>query len=259
MKGIFKILSVMFFFVLLFAFGIRCYAEGEGRYIITSDDLGFHAYRDGEADKPPTITDESLGDLLRQLKPSYVYFSNITSDSFTFPDGDITVSGGITLSENSVITISKESNINFANISITAPTNSENAIIRIKGGSLEINGSNISGGRGGCISLDYSATSTLTVNDGVVSSSSDGASIHVLQGTANICGGRISNAIGAGVMNFGSLAVGKGSIVCGNMYDIVTNKPISVIQSCSGDFPRLRIQYESIFSKGSLTEILYSA
>lgn len=256
MKIILKIFTAVSLGALLLCFGFRSYSYELPRYTVSSQDGIYSAY-EGEGQSGTCVASSSdLTELLAALGESHLYFRDCYAESFSLPCGVVLLSGEITLGDGAVITVGSGSDAAFDKITVTRQSaTTKSPCIRVKGGSLKLIDSYISGMN--CIKLDYSTASRLFVVGGEISSDGDYA-VSVDQGSAELCGGTVSNVSGPAIVNRGALSLGGGLSLLADRYEIVTDKPLSL--SVAGEYfsSFADVQFDSTFERGSFTEVFYS-
>lgn len=199
----------------------------------------------------------SLADCFLQMTDiSSIFFDNILSDSsLELPRGEYTLKGNLTSS--GVISVPKGASVTLSGFTMVM---NGGAYLRIKGGEMTVDSSSITGD-GELIRLDYSSSSSLTVNSGVISGEYEGALINLKNGSACILGADIENKGGAAIKNDSELILSGTPSIKGAPYGIISESPIHLsydgveYYSESG----LSLQYPLEFLEGTLTEVLYSA
>ncbi|MBQ2876775.1 MAG: uL15 family ribosomal protein [Clostridia bacterium] len=220
-------------------------------YIISGsgEDLGLYKY---EGDSPVLIREGELSDILSSIDGGRVAFNGVKSASGAeIPRGDFIFTGDLDIS--GTLTVGVGACVDFTELSFTS---SASVAIRLKGGSLNIENSEIYARRGVGVLLDYSSTAALALRSGCVVSESKSPAIELYYGKAELTGGRVECAVGAAVYNDSSLLLG-GVLISGVDTDIITDRPITL----SDELPssHLNIEYTGELVNGSLTELFYSA
>ena len=199
----------------------------------------------------------SLGDCFQNLdQGAIVRLENITcADPVIFPNGEYSISGE--LHAKSVITISQGIKLRMESLTLSLDTS---AFVRIKGGSLTVSASSITG-KGLLIKLDYSSSSEFNMISGIISGASKDPLIDIQNGRAFIRGGDIDNSAGAAIRNDSELCLSSSPVIRGLIYGIVLESPMYLGASQSEYYSSepLSVQYMDEFAVGSLTEIFYDA
>ena len=199
----------------------------------------------------------SISECMAHVKDSgHIKFSAIKcEESFTLPQGIYTVSGS--LSSGGIIYIPSRSDISFCDLSLTL---GQSAYIKIKGGTLSIESSQILGS-GNIITMDYSSSSRLNIKSGVISGEYEEALISIENGSAYISGADIENRLGAAIRSDSELNLGGSPKISGLTYDIVLESPMSLTCDANEYFStsQLSVQYMNTFRQGTLTEIFFQA
>lgn len=199
----------------------------------------------------------SIDECLEKAGDDFIIrFVDVASeDQISFPKGNYEISGQ--LNSSGIISISSGSFVSMNNMTLMME---DSAYVRIKGGSLTVTSSEIRG-NGSLIKLDYSSTSRLEIDSGVICGNHDKGAIEIYNGSAIICGGDISNIGGPAIKNSSDLILASSPSIRGVGYDIVTDCHIS-LGLTTGEYyssSSLEIQYEAEFFEGTLTEIFYQA
>ena len=259
MKKAIKIL--IFAALIMLTMTVRAMAESPGDAKITNPatDYEISGIRGGYVLK---LGDEyaeyaSISECMAEIQsPANISFSGIIcEESFTFPAGSYTISGD--LSTEGIIYIASGAEVKFCDLSLSL---GETSSIRIRGGTLSVESSQI-GGSGSVIKMDYSSSSRLEIKSGVITGNHKDAIICIENGSAEIFGGDIDNRAGAAICNDSELTLSGSPKISGITYDIILESPMSLGADKNEYFSTLPIsvQYMSTFEKGSLTEIFYKA
>ena len=201
----------------------------------------------------------ALSSLSGQSGYRLTFDSIVTGISFSFPKGAYTVEGSLSLTNSAIASIPEGASVDLIDASISFLEGS--GYLRIKGGSLSLTDSSVTGSSLGAVKLDYSSSSNLLLRSGEISSLSSSAALTVNNGGAAIIGGRIYNSVGPAVSNDAALRLAGAPVFDGVGFDILTEKPISLEYNGEGygSDNDVRIKYLGEFENGTMTEIFYSS
>ena len=249
-----KVLQFLITLLAMFlCLSVRASADtAPGEYIITSDNGGYILTTSGTSVKYGSLSD-CLGAI---YSPASITFSDITcGESLSLPIGEYEISGEI--SSDGIISLPYGANVRMKNMSLILTSES---YIRIKGGSLTVESSSLTGD-GTLIRLDYSSSSSLEVVSGSIFGETEEALIDIECGRALISGADIENSGGAAIHNDSELLLCASPTIIGATYGIVLEAPMYMGASADEYFSMepLSVQYLDTFSQGTLTEIFYEA
>ena len=257
MKKVVKILIMAFAISLCLTLGIinnveasaSSYREG-GEYVISNSSDGYTLSYLGE-----TVIFDSINDSLGAISnPGVINFSYVSCDELIIlPQGEYEISGK--LHSNGMVYIPADAKVTMRDMTVTL---GKDSYIRIKGGSLSIASSSISGDDR-IIKLDYSASSRLEVISGRISGDTDEALIDIECGQAIIRGADIENGGGVAIRSDSELCLMGSPKISGAIYGILLESPIYMGAYSNEYYSQtpLSIQYMEAFSQGTLTEIFY--
>lgn len=253
MKKAVKILLILGVLSLLFTFRISA-TEKSGEYTIREE---------GEEYVLSDITSEigryeKISDCFSGMSTvRSVCFDNVSSDEpIELPRGSYSVTGKLTSSRN--ISVPKGCSVTFSSFSLTL---FDGALLRIKGGLVEIESSDISSSEGTLIRLDYSSSSSLILNSGSLMGEHEGALIDIKSGSAYLFGGSVTNKSGSAVRNDGELVLANSPVISGVPYGIILESPMHLSdgESKYRSSIALSVMYDTDFPLGTLTEVFYGA
>ena len=199
---------------------------------------------------------ESLAICLAEIEnPVSIRFVDVSSfESISLPRGEYEICGD--LYSSGVISIPSGAIVTVRELSLTLGAN---AYIRIKGGSLTIESSSISGDDQ-LINLDYSAASRLEIISGVISGETENPLISIENGQAVIRGADIDNKGGAAIKNDGELCLLGSPKISGATYGIILESPMYMGADTDEYYSMtsLSVKYLDTFMQGTLTEVFYN-
>ena len=259
MKKAIKIL--IFSALIMLTLSVRVMAEspGEAKAQAPATEYEISQSTEGYALKMGSEISEygSISECMAEIQsPANISFSGIIcEESFTFPRGSYTLSGS--LQAEGIVYISSGAAVSFSDLSLCL---GESACIRIRGGALTVESSQISGS-GSIIKMDYSSSSRLEIKSGVITGNHKDAIISIENGSAEISGGDIDNRAGAAIRNDSELTLSGSPKISGITYDIILESPMSLGSDKNEYFSTepISVQYMDTFEKGTLTEIFYKA
>ncbi len=200
----------------------------------------------------------SLDDCFEKMSaPTSIRFEDVSTDKpAELPRGDYTVTGKLQC--GGTLSVPKGCKVEFSSLSLTFVGD---ALLRIKGGSLTVNSSDISSCGGVLVRLDYSSSSSLVMNSGVISGEYEGALIDIASGSVHVLGGSITNKCGTAIKNDGELALANSPAISGVPYSIALESPmhLSVGEIKYRSSAELKVKYDAEFRNGTLTEVFYGA
>ena len=219
-------------------------SQVEGGYILMSDGVKMGEFSD-------------ISSCMAEIfDPTRIIFDNVSSDEpFELPSGEYTLGGN--LRSCGVITVPRGANIILNEISLSFTGES---YLRIKGGAVTVNSSDITG-ESMLIRLDYSSGASLTVNSGVISGKCEEPLIDVRNGSTYIFGGNIENKSGVAIKSDSELVFAGSPSIKGTPYSVILESPMHLsageLEYLSED--AVAVQYLAEFLDGTLTEVFYSA
>ena len=195
--------------------------------------------------------DNSLAGLINKIESDSIVieFSSIYSEENIVIEKSVTLSGTLNL-KNAFLVFCGE----FVTLDDFCFLG-ENASIQIRGGTTVANSGAISVSESSAVILDFHSGARFLANGIDILAKSQRAAIFCELGSVEILGGNISNKYGAAVENHGTLALSENAALSGVRYEVVTDKPVSLV-GCRGALSsELRVKYNSFFEKGSYTVI----
>ncbi len=247
-----KVVIALIFVLAIFAsIGVSASAEEVGTsYVITQKEEKYVLEYGADAVEYGSLS-ECLADI---TDPSEIRFLEIDcAEHITLPKGKYILSGNLNSGSN--VTIPSGASVHMKDVTLSME---DVGYIRIKGGSLTIESSSITG-KGRLITLDYSASSYLEVVSGVISGDSESAIINIENGRAIIIGADIENKSGVAIRNDSELVLRSSPKISGADFDIFLESPISLGAESHEFYPTdtLSVQYKATFTEGTLTEVFY--
>lgn len=175
-----------------------------------------------------------------------IYFNGVASDEVLSLNGQIIASGslcvgGINIGTGGVLTL------DCLNLSLDDG-------IFILGGNCIVKDAEISS-KSTAVTLSHSASSTLDVYSGSISSQSNKSTLCIEYGSARLHGGEIVNDFGVAIENAGDLYLGN-ITVCGVGYDLVSSRPFWGSTELGAFCRRLHVKLLSTFEKGTSTRLI---
>lgn len=253
MKKAVKIILILSILSLLFTFRISA-AEKSGEYTIREE---------GEEYVLLDITSEigryeKISDCLAQMSDiDTVCFDDVSSDEpLEFPRGSYSISGK--LNSGGTLSVPKGCSVTLSSFSLTL---CNGALLRIKGGLVTVDSSDISSSEGKLIRLDYSSSSSLILNSGTLSGEYEGELVDIRSGSVYLLGGSITNKSGCALRNDGELVLANSPVISGVPYGIILESPMHLSdgESKYRSSRSLSVMYDTEFSLGTLTEVFYGA
>lgn len=246
------IISMAFIFLTIKASA----AEETGSYIIREEGEYYILSEQGTSNTEIGRFVRLADCFLQMTDISSVFFDNVSSDSpLELPKGEYTLKGNLTPS--GMLSVPKGASVTLSGFTMVLKGG---AYLRIKGGEVTVESSSITGD-GELIRLDYSSSSSLTVNSGVISGEYEGALINLKNGSACILGADIENKSGAAIKNDSELILAGSPSIKGSPYGIISESPIHLSYDGVEYYSEseLSLQHPLEFIEGTLTEVLYSA
>ena len=254
-----KLFTVTLFLILLFLLlTLTSRADTEekssaSQYTVTGAD-GEYALTLRQGGSSTFVASGTLGDILPLVLGELVFDSVTTDERIELPEGSYKVSG--TLFSSGGITVSSGTDLILSGINLTL---TDGASLRVKGGRLTVESSRVSS-EGVTVTLDYMASSRLTLLSGELCSLGAAPAVEIKSGEAKLLGGSTVSLGGAAVRCESHLTLAGSSALSGIGYDIITSRPVSLGEgssSYSGD--GLSVSYLGELTKGTMTELFYEA
>ena len=201
------------------------------------------------------VRDDSLSSLLQEIavEGASIEFSEVYSEENISIDKSVTLTGTLSLS-------SAELSLSGDRVELLDFDFYGNcASIRIKRGTAVGTSGVISVSGSTAVLLDFHSGACFLANGIDIAAEWQGAAILCELGSVEIHGGNIVNKYGTAVENHGSLSISPDAVLHGVSYDVVTDKPISLIEGESELPYELRAKYDEFFEKGSFSVIFRGA
>lgn len=245
-KQIFLLLLVLL--TLLFCSFSEPIKSGDIYGTIAEENGVYKGMLGGEEISLGTDFTEVLGQIIRRADSIHLDNLNIKG-SVRLPEGKYTLSGSFDLSGDMVV----ESGVT---LTLSAEAHVGGAIL-LRGGSLDLVDGAIRAKEG--IILDSFASSLFCMSGGIVVSGKSGGAVEIRQGTAEICGGYIKNAVGSAIINSSTLSIGGSVILESGGVDILTDKPVGLTACGKPLSSHLVCEYSSMILEGYRTTVFFNA
>ena len=250
MKIIIKML-LMLLGIALFGVGtIKAEASADKAFIIEEKEGAYVLLNDGEK----IASSESLGEILLSefIKDgSEIFFKNVSvREDITLENTSVIFSGSIIFSDGNFVI--NDASVNFNSLSAEF---SSGGII-LNSAKLAIEDSNITAHASSAVSLLSGEGTCLVLFSGELSSFSEYPAIYADVGTLELFDGKVSSVGGCAINSKVPIAFEK-CILSGREYDVFTSSPIRLIDSIYCEEAPLRIRFDRLFERGSITEVVY--
>ena len=219
-------------------------------YIVEMTTDGFCANKDGVI-----LMDESLNALIEKIECNgeHIHFNNVYSDEPLNFTSSVTLSGELTLDSANVNLLGNEIillDFNFLG---------NNGSIRVKGGETRAVSGSIKSVTTSAIILDFYSGARFVLSGAEISSESTSAALVCEIGSAELFFGKITNIYGAAVENKSSLFFSKDAELSGLNFDVITDRPPTLLSGSGESDSSLKIMYRKSFADGSFTVVLHGA
>ncbi len=201
------------------------------------------------------VRHESLSELLQVIAEdgALIEFSGVYSEENISIDKSVTLSGDLFLS-GAHLSLSGD-RVELLNFDF----HGSDASVHIKRGTTVGRSGAINVSGGAAIILDFHSGACFLAEGINVGAELRGAAILCELGSVEIHGGSIINKYGAAVENHGSLSISSDAVLSGVSYDVVTDRPITLVKGDSEPSYELRTKYDAFFDKGSFSVIFRGA
>ncbi|MBQ1260942.1 MAG: uL15 family ribosomal protein, partial [Clostridia bacterium] len=205
-------------------------------------------------------TKPTLSELISSLtEPDGLSFRDVVTDeSIELPRGSYTLEGSLTVLSDGIITVPTGTEVTVnATVKFGDGVTASGGYMRIKGGSVTLDGGSVFAGEGVGILIDYSSRSSFTLNSGSVVAK-NAAAIEVKSGEARLLGGGAYSTYSYAIKNSSTLLLSCGAVVSGHTYDIFTEAPISIYASDIKPSAAYDVIFNKCFDNGTMSEVLYN-
>lgn len=256
MKTILKMLIVLTGIIALGVGSIRAEALGEEKLSVSMSD-GEYILSRAEGDTVRELfSSESLNEILLSsfiTDGVCVEFIDISiNEELNLNGKNLSFSGSLEIYGKDFLI--SESEVVFDNFNLTLTLGS----VKLKSGSIEVFDSKITSDSASCIVLDRQADARLVVKSGEICTDSQSPAIYSTLGVLEISGGRVSSSGGFALESKSSVFIGGNACFEGKKYDLAVSSAVSLY--ANGEFRNsVRIKFDTLFSEGALTPVLYWA
>lgn len=193
-----------------------------------------------------------VGDVLQYLgdEPASVYLDNVSTNEVIEIEGNIVVSGSLSISGMRVTDGAK---LTLTDIEIDLGA----GCIEVLGGSLVQRTSQVKSS-GVAIRLGYVSASSYLLESGEVTGGGRGPALEIERGSAYINGGKISCATGCGIINRSTLYLSGRPEISGGARGIVTESEIFLSRADESFTGSLDVSFNNEFKSGTLTPVFLS-
>ncbi len=266
LRGLLVCISV--FMVLLCLLTIPAYAQEQAQYRLYAEGDAY-ALSELRADGEYVLATGTLPLLVERLRAEQQSMNNctvqldalVTDSTLTLRDLRARFVGSLTLCGTAQLVIEEGADITLADVSVrfgTADAPSD-GFLRIKGGTLTVDGAQIIGGTRYTVCMDHASSAALVMHAGCIRGTNTYATIHATRGTVRLLGGTVENTVANAIYSSASLYLGGMPTVRGVGEDILTEGPLWLT---SGGVPfggDACIRYRTLFEKGQAAAVLYAA
>ncbi|MBE6644039.1 MAG: hypothetical protein E7612_01515 [Ruminococcaceae bacterium] len=255
-----RIINVFLFLALIFAltsFVSRGVSESGGEYLISSDgaDYIFSVYKNGGS--VPIARTQNINEISSYISKlsegTRIVFGGISVyESFDIASDKYILTGSITLSGAGLSLSGDTSLTSFS-------ANLINSDIRIKNGCVTFIDGKITSDTESAFLLDYSSEARLTVESGIISSSSKKGTVILERGTLVVNGGNIISDVGPAINSSSTLILSGSPNIDGGSHGIAANTPITLANRNIEFSGRVSVKYLDSFNAGSISCVFYSA
>ncbi len=224
----------------------------KGSCSVSYDGVSYALYEDGEI----TCESTSLSLLIEENAGRYesMHFSSVRcEETLTISEGELTLSGSLSLTAPLVVRASASVVLDGINLSLE-----NGASVQVRGGALELRSGTVVS-EGCCISLELSSSSSVSVFGGEIIGRSNLPSINIERGRVTLGAGYVKNENGVAIINRDELLLGPSCVIEGAGYDVESFTPISLSMGTGSFSSAISVRYMSEFSQGLLTEVFFEA
>ena len=258
MKRIFKVIFLGALIFVLTSFSADAESSVQGEYIVSEANGEYLLSGYSEGGVSPIIRSKTMREITEYLNEQdesiAVVFNEIYVDEdISFNCHDIRISGTVVFSEYYSLEISEGK--------ITAETlklNFDKGSLIIKDGDFVFKNSEILSNKT-AVKMNYSAGARARFESGKIVCDSEEAGILIDIGQASFSDCSVYNASGVAIINSSTLTLLPEADIKGCLYDISTKTPITLVSDDNAFYHNIKIKYDKIFEKGTLSCVFYSA
>lgn len=258
-KGLVAVLAVT---VLVCLLSVTSYAQSTYDYRIErSAGDGLCLVKDGQR-----VGEGSLQALFSMLPtdaqtPVRVYLDGIcSSETLVIAGGRLQCSGSLTLTGGARLEVCEGAEVTLSALSLTLSADgvSDGGYVRIKDGTLTVDGAELDSDAAAAVVLDHTAAARCLMYAGRIRCTGEQA-VLAKTGTVELLGGEVISYGGCAVRCHSTLRLGAGTLLKGACCEIRTDRPVWL--SCRGAFfsGSVRICYDARFFMGKRQAVLYGA
>jgi len=265
MECFMKKIPLIFLAFVIFVFALTTASSAEeetdAEYLISDSgaEITLSVYDNGAPREVSRGDLSAIFSFLDGKEGKLIFDSVAVSAPAELPYGRYICTGEMLLEDGAVITVPQGCDAVFSKMSISVESETRGGL-RIKGGSLFLEDSEIKASRGSAVLLDYSSTSSLTVRSAGIYSTSETPTVDIRMGSMTVEGGAIENTHGVAISCRASLTLIGSPRLSGVDTDIETDRGIRVSaggKRYSGE--KASVCYRGEITKGSMVELLYGS
>lgn len=258
MKRIFKIIFLGTLIFVLASFSAKAESVPQVEYIVSDADGEYLLSGYSGGSMTPIIRSESTEEITEYLNAKSerisVVFNGISVDEdISLSCAEATLSGAIVFDGDSSLEI-----IGGKIRAESLKASFDEGALIIKDGSFFFAESEISS-KSTSVIMNYSAGARAYFESGKISGDSTSPGVSVELGQAFVYGCTIYNESGCAISNSSSLSVFPQADIVGDVYDIITQTPITLNSESTRPYANLKVKYDKLFEKGTIKCVFYSA